>query len=100
LGPNGANPFYAFMEAAGLGAGDIYHGTFDLSTEIVTKIKDGTTMFGVDQQPYLQGYGSVQILTLLNRYNLTPALPVTPTGPGFVDLSNIDVVEALAGEYR
>jgi simple sugar transport system substrate-binding protein len=43
LGPNGANPFYAFMEAAGLGAGDITHGTFDLSPEIIAHIKDGAT---------------------------------------------------------
>jgi simple sugar transport system substrate-binding protein len=88
------------MEAAGLGAGDVYHGTFDLDAEIVTRIKDGTTLFGIDQQPYLQGYGSILTLTLLNRYGITPALPVTPTGPGFVDLSNITIVEALAGTYR
>jgi simple sugar transport system substrate-binding protein len=100
LGPNSANPFYAFMEAAGLGAGDVFHGTFDLSAEIVAKIKDGTTLFGIDQQPYQQGYGSVLTLTLLDRYGITPALPVTATGPGFVDLSNITIVEALAGTYR
>ncbi|HSR31727.1 MAG TPA: sugar ABC transporter substrate-binding protein [Anaerolineae bacterium] len=100
MGPNSANPFYAFMEAAGLGAGDVQHGTFDLSAEIVAKIKDGTTLFGIDQQPYLQGYGSVLTLTLLDRYGITPALPVTATGPGFVDLSNITIVEALAGTYR
>jgi simple sugar transport system substrate-binding protein len=100
MGPQSATPFYAFMEAAGLSAGDVYHGTFDLSAEIVAKIKDGTTLFGIDQQPYLQGYGSVLTLTLLKRYGITPALPVTPTGPGFVDLSNITIVEALAGTYR
>jgi simple sugar transport system substrate-binding protein len=100
LGPNSANPFYAFMEAAGLGAGDVYHGTFDLDAEIVAKIKDGTTLFGIDQQPYLQGYGSILTLTLLNRYGISPALPVTATGPGFVDTSNITIVEALAGTYR
>jgi simple sugar transport system substrate-binding protein len=100
MGPNSANPFYAFMEAAGLGAGDVFHGTFDLSAEIVAKIKDGTTLFGIDQQPYQQGYGSVLTLTLLDRYGITPALPVTATGPGFVDLSNITIVEALAGTYR
>jgi simple sugar transport system substrate-binding protein len=66
----------------------------------VAKIKDGTTLFGIDQQPYQQGYGSVLTLTLLNRYGITPALPVTATGPGFVDLSNITIVEALAGSYR
>jgi len=100
LGPNGANPFYAFMEASGLGAGDIAHGTFDLSPEIIARIKDGTTMFGIDQQPFLQGYGAVQALMLKVRYGVCPALPVTPTGPGFVDKSNVEVVEALAGEYR
>ena len=100
LGPNSANPFYAFMEAAGLGAGDVIHGTFDLSPEIVAKIEDGTTLFGIDQQPFLQGYLSVLMLTLLNRQNLVPALPVTPTGPGFVDLSNIAIVKELAGTYR
>ena len=100
LGPNGANPFYAFMDAAGLGAGDVVHGTFDLSEEIIARIKDGTTMFGIDQQPFLQGYGAVQALMLKVRFGISPALPVTPTGPGFVDLSNIAIVEELAGEYR
>jgi simple sugar transport system substrate-binding protein len=100
LGPNGANPFYAFMEAEGLAAGDIRHGTFDLSPEINAKIKDGTTMFGIDQQPFLQGYNAVMYLMLKQRYGISPALPVTPTGPGFVDLNNVEVVERLAGEYR
>ncbi|MBN1315024.1 MAG: sugar ABC transporter substrate-binding protein [Anaerolineales bacterium] len=100
LGPNGANPFYAFMEAAGLGAGDVKHGTFDVSPEIIAKIKDGTSMFAIDQQPFLQGYGSVQALMLKIRYGISPALPVTPTGPGFVDAKNVAVVEALAGTYR
>ena len=100
LGPNGANPFYAFMEEAGLGPGDITMGTFDLGPEIIAKIKDGTTMFGIDQQPFLQGYGAVLALMLKHRFGISPALPVTPTGPGFVDASTVEVVEMLAGEYR
>jgi len=100
LGPNGANPFYAFVEAAGLKPGKFVHGTFDLSPEIEANIKNGTTLFGIDQQPFLPGYGAVMMLTLLNRQNIVPALPVTPTGPGFVDKSNIAIVKALAGEYR
>jgi simple sugar transport system substrate-binding protein len=100
LGPNGANPFYAFMEAAGLKAGDVKHGTFDLSPEIIAKIKDGTTLFGIDQQPFLQGYGAVMLLMLKVRYGISPALPVTPTGPGFVTVDNVAVVEQLAGTYR
>jgi simple sugar transport system substrate-binding protein len=100
LGPAGANPFYAFLEAAGLGPGDVFHGTFDLSPEIVANIENGTSLFGIDQQPFLQGYGAVMWLAMVNRYGITPALPVMATGPGFVDMSNIAIVKALAGEYR
>ena len=100
LGPNGANPFYAFAEARGLKAGDVYHGTFDLSPEIVAHVEDGTTLFAIDQQPFLQGYLSVVTLTLYQRQHLKPALPITATGPGFVDKNNIALVKALAGTYR
>jgi simple sugar transport system substrate-binding protein len=91
LGPNGANPFYAFMDSAGLAAGDLFHGTFDLGEEIEARIKDGTTLFGIDQQPFLQGYGSVSTLVMLNRYGLVPALETTATGPGFVDANLVDL---------
>ena len=90
LGPNGANPFYAFMDSAGLAPSDLFHGTFDLGEEINARIKDGTTLFGIDQQPFLQGYGSVSTLVMLSRYGLVPALQMTATGPGFVDASLLD----------
>ncbi len=90
LGPNGANPFYAFLQPANLKKGAFWHGTFDLRPEIIAKIKDGTTQFGIDQQPFLQGYGAVQALTMVKRYGISPALPVTSTGPGFVDAKNVD----------
>ncbi len=100
LGPNGANPFYAFYTQAGLSPDKVKHGTFDLSPEIIAHIKDGVTMFGIDQQPFLQGYGAVTTLMLKLRYGISPAMPVTATGPGFVDTTNVDVVEALAGKFR
>jgi simple sugar transport system substrate-binding protein len=100
LGPNGANPFYAFYTQAGLTPDKAKHGTFDLSPEIIAHIKDGVTMFGIDQQPFLQGYGAVTALMLKLRQGIGPAMPVTATGPGFVDKTNVDVVEALAGKYR
>jgi len=100
LGPNGANPFYAYAEEAGLEPGDVKHGTFDVSPEIVAKIKESFTAFAIDQQPFLQGYGSVMALQLKVRQGISPALPVTATGPGFVDASNVDLVSALSGEYR
>lgn len=100
LGPLSANPFYAFMQNAGLQAGDLYHGTNDLTPEIAERIKDGTTDFAIDSQPYLVGYLSVAWLTWINRYGLYPAADITATGPGFIDASTIDLVSELAGEYR
>jgi simple sugar transport system substrate-binding protein len=100
LGPGGASTFYAFIDAAGLDRDALRHGTFDISGDIIARIKDGTTLFGMDQQPFLQGYGAVQALMLKVRYGVTPVLPVSPTGPGFVDASNVAIVEELAGEYR
>lgn len=98
LGPNGATPFYAFVEAEGL-QGQLIHGTFDLGPEIVAHIKDGSTLFGIDQQPYIQGYMIVQWLSWGIRYGLsTPANILT--GPGFVDSGNVEQVESLAGKYR
>ncbi len=88
------------MKNEGLSAGDVIHGTFDLSPEINENIKNGLTLFGIDQQPFLQGYNSVQTLVLLLRHGVSPTMPVTPTGPGFVTAENIDTVGALAGEYR
>ncbi len=100
MGPNSAVPFYAFVENEGLTTDDFIHGTFDLSPEISANIQNGTTQFGIDQQPFLQGYGAVQALNLLYRHGVVPALPVTPTGPGFVTVDNLTVVQALAGEFR
>ncbi len=82
LGPSSANPFYAFVEASQPAAA--YHITFDLTPEVEVKIKDGTTIAAVDQQPFLQGYGAVMYLMLRQRYGITPATAVTATGPGFI----------------
>jgi simple sugar transport system substrate-binding protein len=54
------------------------------------RIKDGTQLFAIDQQPYLQGYLAV---SLLNTYvNFGIDLPTKPvlTGPGIVDASNVE----------
>jgi simple sugar transport system substrate-binding protein len=100
LGPAGSDPFYAFVEAEGIQPGQIFHATFDLSPAGIKAIKDGLTLFIMDAQPYLIGYGTVESLTLYLRYGITPAMGVSATGPGFVDKSNVATVEALAGTYR
>lgn len=100
LGPSGSEPFYAYVEASGLTAGSFVHASFDISASGVKAIKDGVTTFVMDAQPYLIGYGTVMNLVLYNRYNITPATGISATGPGFVDKTNVEIVEKLAGTYR
>ncbi|MGJ6965361.1 sugar ABC transporter substrate-binding protein [Streptosporangium sp. G11] len=72
-------------------------GTFDLSADVVTAIKDGEILFAVDQQQYLQGWLPITFLTL-HRENLNTVgggLPVN-TGPGFVTKDNAEKVAQLA----
>lgn len=98
LGPTSAHPTLAALEQNGK-AGQIFFGTFDLSSEIATAIKAGTIAFAIDQQPYLQGYLPVVILTNFARYGVVPGNSIN-SGPGFVTKDNIELVEKYAGQYR
>lgn len=98
LGPTSAHPTLAALDEAGLD-GEVYFGTFDLSGEIADAIKDDVIAFAIDQQPYLQGYLPVVILTNLARFGVLPSGHIN-SGPGFVTKANIGQVEKYAGEYR
>lgn len=98
LGPTSAHATLAALEEIGR-AGDIHYGTFDLSGEIAKAVKSGVIAFAIDQQPYLQGYLPVVILTNLARYGVLPSGHIN-SGPGFVVKDNIALVEKYAGEYR
>ena len=98
LGPTSAHPTLAALKEIGR-EGDIHFGTFDLSGEIAKAIKSDVIAFAIDQQPYLQGYLPVVILTNLARYGVLPSGNIN-SGPGFVVKSNIALVEKYAGEYR
>lgn len=98
LGPNSAHPTIAALQESGK-AGTIHFATFDLSGEISAAIKDGVIAFAIDQQPFLQGYLPVVILTNLARYGVVPGNSIN-SGPGFITKDNIELVEKLAGEYR
>ena len=71
--------------------------TFDLSPNVLKDIQSGDVQFAVDQQQYLQGYLPVVFLKLYreNANTIGGGLPVL-TGPGFVDKSNAEAIEALA----
>lgn len=62
-------PFAATAAEAKDDAGsDAEIDTFDLNDKVASGLKDGSIGFAVDQQPYLQGYESVDLLWL-HRYN-------------------------------
>ncbi|MGE4610902.1 MAG: sugar ABC transporter substrate-binding protein [Paracoccaceae bacterium] len=98
LGPTSADPTLAALDENGR-AGDIYFGTFDLGTEIVKGIKAGIINWGIDQQPFLQAYLPVIILTNYDRYGVLPGNNIN-SGPGFVTADGLTLVEKWAGEYR
>jgi simple sugar transport system substrate-binding protein len=98
LGPSSAHPTIRAVTEAGL-EGEIFFGTFDLSGEIAQAIKDGIIAFAIDQQPFLQGYMPVVVLTNYARYGVAPANDIN-SGPGFITAENIAQVEELAGQYR
>jgi simple sugar transport system substrate-binding protein len=71
--------------------------TFDLNADVAKAVQSGKILFAVDQQPYLQGYLPVVMLTLY-KTNLNvlgggqPAL----TGPTLVTKDNAAQIEKLA----
>lgn len=99
LGPNSADPVIKLLRDTS--SADKYKSviSFDLDADISQAIKDGIMDAAIDQQPYLQGYLPVVLLTQYARYGVMPANNIN-TGPGFVTKANIELVEKLAGEYR
>jgi simple sugar transport system substrate-binding protein len=98
LGPTSADPTILALEENGM-AGDIYFGTFDLGEEIVKGLKAGVINWGIDQQPFLQAYLPVVVLTNYHRYGVLPGNNIN-SGPGFVTADGLTKVEEFAGEYR
>jgi simple sugar transport system substrate-binding protein len=126
LGPTSAHPTLKALEKGGM-KGKVWFATFDLSDEIGRGIKDGSIQFGIDQQPYLQGYIPVAVMAAMkaakstdlkavaaavkanpktlkrfDEYGLAPAYGPRHigSGPGFVTKDTLPKVEKYAGQYR
>jgi simple sugar transport system substrate-binding protein len=84
LGPGGATPALAALRATRR-LGKVDFGTFDLAPDILRAVRAGHILFAIDQQPFLQGYLPVVLLTQYERYGLLPAAGShLKTGPHFV----------------
>ncbi|MDX2378256.1 MAG: substrate-binding domain-containing protein [Acidimicrobiia bacterium] len=75
---------------------DLVIGGFDVTPDLLAAIQDGTILFTVDQQQYLQGYLPIVLMYLevTNQNTAGGGLPIL-TGPGFIDQGNADAVVAL-----
>jgi simple sugar transport system substrate-binding protein len=72
-------------------------GTFDLDSDVITAIQDGSILFAVDQQQYLQGYLPIVMLNLYrSNGNTIGGGQAVLTGPGFVDKTNAAKVAEYA----
>ncbi len=72
-------------------------GTFDFNPQIPPKIQSGELQWAIDQQPYLQGYESIDALWLYKTNgNILGGGKATLTGPYFIDKSNIDFITKFA----
>jgi simple sugar transport system substrate-binding protein len=71
--------------------------TFDTNPALVAKIKSGQVVWAVDQQPFLQGYESIDALWLFKvNGNILGGGQTVLTGPSFIDSSNIGKVAVYA----
>ena len=63
--------------------------SFDLNKELAQKISDGSVLFTVDQQPWLQGYGAVDALWQNKRGGfIIGGGQAVLTGPAIIDQQN------------
>ena len=69
--------------------------TTDLNADVYKAIKDGTILFGIDQQPFIQGYESVEAVRLYKQggYVLGGG-QAELTGPADVNADNYESVAA------
>jgi len=78
--------------------GQIKLATFDLSPDVLQAIKNGQMLFAIDQQPYLQGYLPIVLLTLYKTNLNIVANNVIMTGPFFVTSDNVNRVIQLTAQ--
>ena len=98
LGPSSAHPTIRALSKV-KNASNLHFSTFDFSDEIASAIDSGVIAFAIDQQPYLQGYMPVVMLSLYVRYGIYPSNNMK-AGPAYITLENINSVRSLAGTVR
>ena len=90
-----ANSAATGIEQAAL-TGKVQLASFDMDGAGLDRIKAGTQLFAVDQQPWLQGFLAVSMADAYVSFGTAIATAPVLTGPGIVDTANVDATIAGA----
>ena len=90
-----ANSAATGIEQAAL-TGKVHLASFDMDGAGLDRIKAGTHLFAVDQQPWLQGFLAVSMADAYVSFGTAIATALVLTGPGIVDTANVDATIAGA----
>jgi simple sugar transport system substrate-binding protein len=90
----GAVPQY--MASLHKSPGQVVNIGFDLSPQVIAAFKQGYVQLTADQEPFMQGYLSVESVAFSKRYGMA-ALNVD-TGAAFVTKANYKRIEALVSK--
>jgi simple sugar transport system substrate-binding protein len=73
--------------------------TFDTNPQLVHAIQDGSVLWAIDQQPYVQGYEAIDALWLnITNGDVIGGGQALLTGPSFIDSSNINAIVKYAAK--
>ncbi len=81
----------AGIKAAGSKA---QQGSFDVSENILNRVKSGEALFAVDQQGWLQGWLATSAAWQYDQYGILPATNIILTGPALITSDNVDTIVA------
>lgn len=90
LGPTASVPALTWLKENDL-QGKVFITGVDITPKVQKGIKNGNVFGTVIQQPYLQGYLAAQYLSQKLVNGVIPPT-VTPTGPTWIDQSNLSLV--------
>ncbi|CUR55501.1 putative Secreted solute binding protein [metagenome] len=76
---------------------DVTVASWGFSGDTLTAIEDGSMAFAEDQQPFLQGYQSVEMAVLYARWGFQPGAAFL-TGPNFITADKVDQLRELSKE--
>jgi len=90
-----ANSAAIAIEQAAM-TGKVNLASFDMDGAGLDRIKGGTQLFAVDQQPWLQGFLAVSMADAYVSFGTAIASSPVLTGPGIVDAANVEATIAGA----